>query len=167
MKYPLLLLPFLPIALMAACGVDEGRVNAETAPSGDQFRPVAQVLQDRCASLDCHGSKYRNMRLTGFGGARIDVNDRPDAPETTSAEVDQDYQAVVALEPDIMRQVIAEGGRDPERLTFFRKGQRKEAHKGGQRIIPGDQADVCVRSWLASNVDTAACKAAVPRLATP
>ena len=162
MKYLLVLLPFL---LMAACGVDEGRVNAATAVSGDEFRPVAQVLLDRCGSLDCHGSKYRNMRLTGFGSARIDVDGRPDAPETTSAEVDQDYQAVVALEPDIMREVIADGGRDPERLTFFRKGQLKEAHKGGQRIVPGDQADICVRSWLSSNVDAAACKAAVPRLA--
>ena len=164
MKY---LLVFVPFLLMAACGVDEGRVNAETALSGDAFRPVAQVLVDRCGSLDCHGSKYRNMRLSGFGGARIDVDARPDAPETTSAEVDADYQAVVALEPDIFREVIAEGGRDPERLTFFRKGQQKEAHKGGQRIVPGDQADVCVRSWLSSSVDAAACKAAVPRLANP
>jgi hypothetical protein len=160
-----LLLLALVLPVIACANTDEGRVNAETAPSGDAFRPVAQVLVDRCGSLDCHGSKYRNMHLWGFGSSRIDASALPDSPETTSDEVDLDYQAVVSLEPDRFREVIADGGRNPERLTFFRKGQLMEAHKGGQRIVPGDPADVCVRSWLASSVDAAACKAAVPRLA--
>lgn len=157
----------LPLFFLACTNTDEDRVDAQTAPRGAEFRPVAQVLVDRCASLDCHGSRYRNMHLFGFGSGRLDPEGRPDAPETTDAEVEANYQAVVSLEPAKLREVIAEGGKDPERLTFFRKGLELEAHKGGRRILPGDPADVCIRSWLASRTDAAACRAAVPRLAEP
>lgn len=143
------------------------RIDAAVAPRGEAFRPVAQVVVDRCGSLDCHGSRYRNMRLVGFGSSRLDPAHRPDAPETTVAEVELVYEAIVALEPDVIRQVVAEGGSTPERLTFVRKGRGAEAHKGGQRIVPGDPADVCIRSWLASAVDEEACTSAVPRLASP
>jgi hypothetical protein len=155
--------------LLGACdGVDSNaRIDPATAPSGPAFRPVAQVLVDRCGSIDCHGSKYRNMRLVGFGSTRLDTNDRPDAPDTTQAEVDQNYEAVTALEPDLIRQVVAEGGARPERLTFVRKARHAEAHKGGQRIAPGDDADLCILSWLAGNVDAERCKSGVPRLKNP
>jgi hypothetical protein len=129
--------------------------------------PVAQVLADRCGSLDCHGSKYRNMRLYGFGGGRLDAMHRPDAPDTTQAEADRDYEAVVAVEPDLIRQVVAEAGRAPERLTFVRKGRGGEAHKGGQRLVPDDAADTCIQSWLKGAVDAKACRSAVPRLDEP
>lgn len=155
---------FLSLPLACADPDEDARVNAATAQGGPEFRPVAQVVVDRCASLDCHGSKYRNMRLYGFGSARLDPTHRPDAPDTTQAEVDANYQAIVALEPDLFRRVVAEGGAAPERLTFFRKGQLLEAHKGAQRIVPGDAADRCVRSWLASRIDAEVCKSAVPRL---
>lgn len=142
-------------------------LSSSAPPSGEAFRPVAQVLVDRCASLDCHGSKYRNMFLRGFGTARLDPNDHPDAPETTSAEVDHDYDAVVALEPEVLRAVMSEGGTRPERLTFVRKARGAEAHKGGGRVVPGDAADVCITSWLQGSVDATTCKAAVPRFAEP
>ena len=153
----------------AACEAPDGaaRIDAAAAPRGEEFRPVAQVVVDRCGSLDCHGSKYRNMRLFGFGSARLDPAHRPDAPDTTLAESELVYEAIVALEPDILREVVAEGGDRPERLTFFRKGRGAEAHKGGQRIVPGDPADACIRSWLAGTVDADVCRSAVPRLAEP
>ena len=145
----------------------DATIDAAVAPRGEAFRPVAQVVVDRCGSLDCHGSKYRNMRLFGFGTSRLDRAHRPDAPETTPAEVELDYDAIVALEPEVIRQVVAEGGNAPERLTFFRKGRGAEAHEGGQRIVPGDRADTCIRSWLAGAVDEETCRSAVPRLASP
>ena len=145
----------------------DARTDATAALRGEAFRPVAHVLVDRCGSLDCHGSKYRNMRLFGFGSSRLDPGHRPDAPETTLDEVELDYEAVVALEPDLLRQVVAESGERPERLTFVRKGRGAEAHKGGQRIVPGDPADGCIRSWLAGAVDDETCKSAVARLEEP
>jgi hypothetical protein len=125
------------------------------------------VLLDRCGSLDCHGSKYRNMHLWGFGSTRLSSKDTPETLDTTQDEADHDYDAVVALEPDLIRLVVAQGGTEPERLTFVRKGRGQEAHKGGQRIAVGDPADVCILSWLASAVDAAKCKSAVPRLTQP
>jgi len=153
----------------AACEgpASDARVDAAAAPGGEEFRPVAHVLIDRCGSLDCHGSKYRNMRLFGFGSARLDPAHRPDAPETTPDEVELAYEAVVALEPDILRQVVLDDGERPERLTFVRKARGAEAHRGGQRIVPGDPADRCIRSWLAGAVDREVCRSAVPRLADP
>jgi hypothetical protein len=153
--------------LALACDDSTARVDPATAVSGPAFRPVAQVLLDRCGSLDCHGSKYRNMRLFGFGSARLNSEHRPDAPDTTQEEADRVYDAVVALEPDILQTVVAEGGRAPERLTFVRKGRGAEAHKGGQKISVGDPADQCITSWLRGAVDETACKTAVPRLAEP
>ena len=162
---------FASLAIFGAVACEapatDARIDATTAPRGEDFRPVAQVLVDRCGSLDCHGSKYRNMRLFGFGSARLAPEHRPDAPETTLAEVELDYEAVVALEPDVLRQVVAEGGIRPERLTFVRKARGAEAHVGGQRVLPGDPADACIRSWLGGAVDQEMCKNAVPRLAEP
>jgi len=154
------------LSLFACEGVDsEARIDPSIgAPSGEDFRPVAQMLVDRCGSIDCHGSKYRNMRLVGFGSTRLDATHRPDAPETTAPEVDQNYEALLALEPDVVRQVLADRGANPERLTFIRKARHAESHKGGQRIAPGDDADACILSWLAGAVDAARCKTAVPRL---
>lgn len=148
-------------------GESGARIDPGTAVSGPAFRPVAQVVLDRCGSLDCHGSKYRNMRLFGYGSARLDERHRPDAPDTTQEEADRVYEAIVALEPDILQEVVAEGGRAPERLTFVRKARGAEAHKGGQKVVAGDPADQCIASWLRGSVDEEGCKKAVPRLANP
>ncbi|MBX3229573.1 MAG: hypothetical protein KIT84_04500 [Labilithrix sp.] len=158
----------LAMSLVAlACSSPDPEAKAPdpgVAPSGAEFYPVALVLVDRCGSIDCHGSKYRNMRLYGFGSQRFDPRHRPATPETTQLEADQNYNAVAALEPDIFRRVIAEGGADPERLTFVRKSRGRENHKGGTRVTPGDDADRCIQSWLQSSVDADACRRAVPRL---
>jgi hypothetical protein len=108
------------------------------------------------------------MRLYGYGSWRLATDDLPDAPDTTLDESEKDYESVVSLEPEIFRQVILDHGQNPERLTFIRKARGLEAHKGGQPINPSDKgADDCLTSWLRSAVDATACKAAVPRLASP
>jgi hypothetical protein len=151
------------LASIALDGCSSPDITARTSPAAPDrstFKPLAIVLVSRCGSLDCHGSAYRNMRLYGFGSARLDPADRPDTPDTTNAESDADYDAVVALEPEIMAEVVAGGGKDYERLTLVRKARNEEAHKGGEPIVPGTDADRCLLSWLASSVDQNACKSA-------
>lgn len=164
MKPPL----FIALAVVAtsllsiACSAPDSAATVSPAgPDRASFGPVARVLVRRCGSLDCHGSRYRNLRLFGFGAARLDPTSLPDSPaDTTVAEIDADYDAVVALEPELMRQVVTTGGRDASRLTIVRKARGEEAHKGGRRIVPGDPADLCVLSWLGGGVDAEACAAA-------
>lgn len=150
-----------PLLFVACSAPDPGATVSPAGPDRASFGPVARVLVRRCGSLDCHGSRYRNLRLYGFGASRLEPTNLPDSPaDTTVAEIDADYDAVVALEPELMRQVVANGGRDASRLTFVRKARGEEAHKGGPRILPGDLADVCVLSWLGGAVDADACASA-------
>jgi hypothetical protein len=151
---------FASLLVVACASHDPNARTNGAAPDPTAFKPVALVLVNRCGSLDCHGSKYRNFRLYGFGGERSDPTSRPNTPDTTPDEVSLDYQAVLGVEPEIIAAVVAEGGKDPERLTLVRKARDGEAHKGGQRIVPGSDADACLLSWLASAVDANACKSA-------
>jgi hypothetical protein len=158
MMRALLLLP-----LLAACSSPDvdSRVAANVANGGPEFKAVSEVFLENCGSLDCHGSKYRNLHLYGFGSERLD-GPLPDEPSlTTQAEADRNYEAIVAVEPEAFRTVVAEGGRAPERLTFYRKALELEAHKGGRAIEPASKADRCIRSWLASKIDSATCIEAV------
>lgn len=152
--------------LAAACESydPEDRVDPAVGQQGADFYPVALMLVDRCGQIDCHGSKYRNFRLYGFSSQRLNPAHKPGTPETTQEEADEDYNALVALEPQILQQVIREGGAYPDRLTFMRKAREHEAHKGGKAIDEGDQADICIQSWLQSHVNAEACRLAVPRL---
>jgi len=155
--------------LTASCSspATSARVDA-LGPARAQFDVVVPMLVRRCGSIDCHGSNYRNMRVYGYGGTRLrDAGApassvlRPDFPANITAdEVEATYQAVVGLEPEIMREVVLAGGAGPERLTLVRKGRDEERHKGHLRITPGDTADRCLLTWLASSVDVAACNAA-------
>jgi len=153
---------FLPLLLACSSPSTESRVDADLGPSGADFQPVSNVLVRRCGSLDCHGSKYRNMRLYGYGGARLDPAATPDRPgNTTAEEAELNRQAAVSVEPEVFRDVIAERGRAPERLTLYRKALRLEYHKGGRAIAPGSAADDCLRSWLVGAVDVARCAEAI------
>lgn len=151
-------------AVFSACTVPTTTTRESPGgPDRASFGPVARVLVNRCGTLDCHGSLYRNMRLYGFGSARLDPKALPDSPgDTTPAEIDADYDAVVALEPARFREVVGSGGQGADSLTLVRKARGAESHKGGQRIVPGDSADQCLLSWLASAVDAkGACASAV------
>ncbi len=158
---------FALVVVLAASGCSSPDPSATVSPGGPDratFGPVARVLVARCGSLDCHGSTYRNMRLYGYGASRLDPSALPDSPaDTTQAEIDADYDAVVGVEPELTRRVVADQGRGAGRLTFVRKGRGEEEHKGHQRIVPGDPADRCVLSWLASAVDQDACASAIAR----
>ena len=135
----------------------------------DTFRPVSQVLERRCGTIDCHGVAARPLRIYGQSGLR-----RPEPPEadevktgeyytgglvaTTDAEVENNYLAACGLEPEIMDQVIA-GQTEVGELTLIRKPRLEEKHKGGRIWASGSVlGDLCITSWIAGNVNTEACR---------
>jgi hypothetical protein len=133
-------------------------------PDETSFAPVNQMLVRRCGTLDCHGTKARNFRIYGNTGLRFKATDIPNSfTPTTSDEAQETYDSLVALEPEIMSDVVAAGGANPERLTVVRKGRATETHKGGAVIVSGDDQDKCLTSWLAGKVDSSACmRASLP-----
>lgn len=164
MKAPkLVLLPGLfagLVALVACSTPEQGRSNATTLDVAT-FGPVSAMLVVRCGSLDCHGSKYRNYRLVGYGAGRLEPATTPDGAKTTDAEITYNYGSTVGVEPETMREVAAAKGAGAEKLTLVRKARGEEAHKGERRIVPGDPADRCLLSWLSGATDTTACAAAL------
>lgn len=121
---------------------------------------VGPALGWGCGSLDCHGTMARNMRIFSQYGLRLSTADTPGGMPTTRSEIDADFRAVSALEPEIMNQVVADGGANPERLTLIRKGRGTEHHKGGAVMVPGDHLDTCLTTWLAGTPNQAECDAA-------
>jgi hypothetical protein len=134
----------------------------ESVPDSKTFPAVADMLIQACGTLDCHGTVARNLRLYGDTGLRFSPLDVPSTLlQTTPDERDQDYDSVVGLEPEIMSQVVASGGLDPERLTFVRKARGTESHKGGAVVKIGDPRDLCITTWLAGHARASACVAAL------
>ncbi len=130
-------------------------------PPRDQFDDLGLLMGKRCGTLDCHGQVGRNLRIYSQDGLRLSTADVPGGRPTTTAELDADYESAIALQPEIMNQVVKDGGKDPDRLTLVRKPRAEEHHKGGQLFVIGDPQDICMTSWLASNVDTANCTLAI------
>lgn len=148
----------LSLALLGCLPSEEIEPDAAwQLPSRAAFPPVLDALEPRCATLDCHGKPERNLRFYTSSGLRLLPSDVPGSGSTTEAEYEASYRSVVGLEPEWMSLVVGEQGEAPERLTFVRKGRGAEAHKGGVILVPGDAADDCVTSWLASRLDGDAC----------
>jgi len=150
---------------LVACSTPDSDARVDpvgpTGPDRASFDYVAPVLARRCGSIDCHGSRFRNLRIYGFGGTRLDPTHRPDLPEfVTPAEINATYESVIGLEPEIIRAVASAGGAGAERLSLVRKGRGDEDHKGDRRITPGDDSDICILSWLAGNVRKDECNKA-------
>lgn len=138
-------------------------VGSADAELRAQFPPVANLLARRCGTIDCHGSTYRNFRVYGYGGTRLDAasGNTPETPQAVTAEESNaTFDGLVSLEPEIMRDVVAAKGAGREKLTVLRKARGTEDHKGNQLWVTGDDADQCFASWLARTTDTAKCDAA-------
>jgi hypothetical protein len=145
----------------------EAGIGAPGAPASEnapEWHPVADYLDHRCGSLDCHGDTQRNLIIYGCHGLRLDGGvpgcPPPQAPQATPQEYAATYESLVGLEPEVMSQVIADHGQDPDMLTFIRKARGEEAHKGGTLIDAGDVQDECLTMWLAGNPDAGADAAA-------
>jgi hypothetical protein len=151
---------YLSFAALACSAVPtEARIGID-APSRASFDPVGLYLDHRCGSLDCHGSAYRNLRVYGTEGLRLDPKDVPGGKPTTSAELDATYRSLVALEPAVMSYVVDEKA-SADVLTFIRKARGTESHKGGALVTIGDDQDRCMVTWLAGKVDADACARAL------
>jgi len=147
---------------VGACAAPDPNARTQVVgPDRPSFDPVHAFLDHRCGSLDCHGTRYRNLRMWGHDGMRLAFGDVPGASPSTTAEVDATYASIVELEPEVMAAVVADQGAAPERLTFVRKARGTEKHAGGAIITPGDVRDTCIVSLLAVQTDATACYAAV------
>ena len=148
--------------VLAACTtLVSDPVLMETPPDRASFAGVGAYLGHRCGTLDCHGSTFRNLQLSGFEGNRASPSDVAGGAPTTPAELDASYRSVIALEPEILNAVVADRGAHPERLTLIRKARGTEHHKGQAIVVAGDDPDTCLTSWLAGAVDSAACARAL------
>jgi hypothetical protein len=139
----------------------DSRFN-EQIPDATSFPLVSSMLIQACGSLDCHGTAGRNLRLYGDTGLRYSPTDIPSTlVPTTADEIAQDFESVIGLEPEIMSQVVASGGADPQRLIFYRKALGLESHKGGAAVLHGDARDACITTWLQGEADATSCTAAL------
>jgi len=158
------MLATVAMAVTLGCSVpaSDARVTETQLPDTVTFPYVGELLVVRCGTLDCHGSVYRNLRVYGDEGLRYSSADRPCVPkETTPAEFTQDYDSVVGLQPEILNQVMADHGANPERLDLLAKPMGLDAHKGLTLITAGDDKYTCITSWLAGSTDKAACLQAI------
>jgi len=126
------------------------------APSRNDFPDVANAMQLRCATLDCHGQAGRNLRLYGYGGLRLSPTENPNGNPTTDPEIAADYTSVVGLEPETLSAVVSHEV-DPNQLTLVRKLRGTERHKGGQPAVEGDSLDRCIVLWLTAEHDPNPC----------
>lgn len=147
--------------LIGCSSVDDEARTTIVGPDRTQFVTVAVWMQHRCGSLDCHGSRYRNLRVWGQDGMRLAIGDVPGGAQTTSDELEATYVSIVELEPELMRDVVNERGARPERLTLVRKPRGLEKHPGETIMAPGDARDRCLTTWLGGTTDAAACKEAL------
>lgn len=148
---------------------------------GEKFKPVSAVLERRCGNLDCHGSPFRALRIYGkFGLRRPESGPTPYLTSedlkgyfsggipTTIAEIADNYDAVVSLEPILTVEVAAgvlrnnaadpcpwypEKGDTPDKmtpecLTLVRKPLLLEKHKGGTIWEENSPANRCLQGWL-------------------
>ncbi len=163
------------IAFVACSSAPADSRIGVVAPDRAQFPPVGDLLTHRCGELDCHGNSQRNFKIYGCEGLRLDPAASPGCPSmlgptatpTSDAEYDATYRSLVGLEPAVMSTVIHDKGKNPELLTFVRKARGDESHKGGALVVPGDDQDKCMTSWLAGQTDTDACARAVAPPTTP
>ncbi len=130
-----------------------------------QAAGVSAFLEQRCATLDCHGQVGRPLRLYSRTGLRFpnpDVQNTPGSSGTTAEELQANYQAVIGLEPETMSKVVLDPTNNaPQTLLLVKKPRASERHKGGQIVVIGDDGDRCVTSWLSGATDFAACKTAL------
>ena len=117
--------------LVAACaGVPDNARIGVTTPDRAQFDKVGSYLDHRCGSADCHGTRQRNLVIYGCEGLRLDPKDTPacrstGGKDTTTAELDETYRAVVGLEPTVMSAVIAGKGSKSRAPDLDPQGTRR------------------------------------------
>lgn len=140
----------------------EPRLVVESADFPSFSAGVDSVFERRCASLDCHGTTARGLRLYSANGLRLanDVGNAPGVGPTTAAEINANYAAIVGLQPEKMNQLLAKSPRtadDAYQLLILSKPLGLERHKGGNALSKGEPAEQCIETWLTTKADQALC----------
>lgn len=154
----------LLLGMLSACacsGPPANQTFVPAVPTMDGFPAVSDALEMHCGTLDCHGSLARNLRIYGIDGLRFNKGLAPGSGNTTPEEQKLTYQALIAIQPEVLGRIVTERGAHPERWIVLTKGRGTEQHKGGSRIRLGDDTDHCITSWLTGVVDAAACGLAI------
>ena len=153
------------LLLGSACArLDPDKEHVVGATDPQSFTPVAEAMHTRCGTLDCHGSPERNLRVYGQNGLRYLASGVSGQGATTPQEVEATYFSVLLLEPEILGQVISEGGDRPSRLQLVRKARGLDHHVGGSAARRGSAMDLCLLSWLAGAVNELECAQAAELL---
>ena len=163
-------------ALLGLCSAgcfseaDLGSAQALCPPGPEEFRPVNNVLERRCGTLDCHGHPGRPFIVYGQTSYRrpdpVVAVDESFTPEqyfpgglqaTLEYEVAGTYESACGLEPEEMDAVV-KGESDISVLTLVRKPRLREKHKGGRIWGAGTTAgDRCLVSWVLGELEVEAC----------
>jgi hypothetical protein len=166
----LLLFASLAAAALGCNGPDFGPVTIIGPPfsktmgakDGGLFRPVSDVLENRCGTLDCHGTSFRPLRIYGQLGLRLPVEQKDwnaafgdytmyysgeGALMTTPDELLENYQSVIGLEPELTTKVVLKQN-FPDVLSFIRKPRLAEKHKGGKIWDQAKPGDLCLTGWI-------------------
>ena len=152
-------------AISCASSPDDSKQPLLVVDSADPaaFRlGVDAVFERRCASLDCHGTNARGLRLYSANGLRL-PNDQGNAPGTgaTSAdEINANYASVVGLQPEKMNAFLQKSPRtadDAYQLIVLTKPLGLERHKGGAALSKGEPAEQCIVTWLTGKTDQSLC----------
>jgi hypothetical protein len=150
----------LALAAGVACacaGPTDHLTYVPNPPSRDTFQPVSDALEVHCGTLDCHGSSWRNMRVYGIDGQRLDPHGITGNKATTEAEYTATYEAVIAVQPEVLSHLVNDHGANPERWIVITKGRGTEVHKGNSQMKAGDATDTCIISWVAGALNQEAC----------
>jgi len=164
---------FIGFAALSGCSsVDESAIVTAKCPPADpvDFRPVSAVVEQRCGTIDCHGSAARPLRIySRFGLRRPELKEAFDGGydysqyypgggvPTTDAELGDNLLSICALEPELMSQVV-DKKIEPDQLTFVRKPRLLEKHKGGLIWNKGDTGDQCITNWLLGGQNPSKCQ---------
>lgn len=175
-------LSLLALIAMLSCGDDYDGIVTIACPPIDDFKLVSSVLEQRCGSMDCHGSITRPLKIYGNRGLRrytspqqlVDsaqaVTDGvyPNGKPTTDNEREANRRSICGLEPEKMS-LVMNGELDPRELLVLNKptlsltpGVTTDVqHKGGAQFVQGQPGEECLRSWLLGDINEADCNAAL------
>lgn len=126
---------------------------------------VSDMMEARCAGLDCHGQVGRPLRLYSSHGLRqkAKADGSRDNGPTTDGEKSDNYYAVVGLEPENLSVCFASKGQSFDTLQLLKKpldiqGQGIR-HKGGPvlKASDNDPGWQCLYGWASGSPDKKQC----------
>lgn len=126
---------------------------------------VSDMLERRCAGLDCHGQVGRPLRLYSATGLRqkAEKDGSRNGKPTTPEEKSDNYYAVVGLEPENLAACFASKGQVFDTLQLLKKPLSLEGqgirHKGGP-VLKASDTDPgwqCLYGWASGSPDKKQC----------